>query len=343
MSRRTLGAAAALAAAAAAIPALRAQPRPEKTRITIAVGGKSAFYYLPLTIAERLGYFRDGGLDVQIADHAGGAHALQAVFHGQADLCAGAFEHTINLQLRGQAFRAFVLLGRAPQIAFGISTRALPDYRFPTDLRGRRIGVSAPGSSTNLVARMVLARGGVEADGAAFVGVGIANGAIDALRAGRIDALSNTDPVMTVLEQRGEVKIIGDTRTLKGTQALFGGAMPGASLYAPQRFLHDNPASVQALTNAVVHALKWLQTAGPGDLVRTVPESYLLGDRALYLAAFGKVREAISPDGLVPEDGPRTALSALARFEPAFATARIDLGQAYTNAFARRAKDRFQA
>lgn len=343
LSRRSIGALAALTAAAAAFPALRAQPRPEKSRITISVGGKAAFYYLPLTIAERLGYFRDEGLDVQIVDHAGGAPALQAVFSGQADVCAGAFEHTLSLQLRRQAFRAFVLLGRAPQIAFGVSTHALPRYREAADLRGRRIGVSAPGSSTNLVARMVLAQGSIASDGPTYVGVGVSAAAVEALRAGRIDAISNTDPVMTMLEQRGDVKIIADTRTLKGTQALFGGAMPGACLHAPQRFVQDNPASVQALANAVVHALKWLQTAGPGDLVRTVPEPYLLGDRALYLAAFDKVREAISPHGLMPEDGPRTALSALTRFEPAFATARIDLAQAYTNTFARRARDRFNA
>ena len=46
--------------------------------------------------------------------------------------------------------------GRAPQIAFGVSPRAMPQYRSLSDLKGRRIGVSAPGSSTNMVANLVL-------------------------------------------------------------------------------------------------------------------------------------------------------------------------------------------
>ncbi|WP_443089192.1 ABC transporter substrate-binding protein [Xylophilus sp.] len=338
LSRRAAGIAAALSLAP-----LRAQPRPEKTAPTIAVGGRAAFYYLPLTIAERLGFFRDEGLDVHIADHAGGAPALQSVFAGQADVCAGAFEHTLSLLLRSQPFRAFVQLGRAPQISVGISHLGGRGPRQAEDLRGRRIGVSAPGLSTNLVARMLLVRAGVPQEEVAFVGVGTGAAALEALRGRRIDAISNTDPVMTVLEQRGEVRIVGDTRTLRGTQTLFGGAMPGACLYAPQRFLRDNPVTAQALANGVVRALKWLQTAGPSDLVRAVPEAYMLGDRALYLAAFGKVREAFSLDGLLAEDGARTALSALARFEPAFSATRIDLRQVYTNSFAAKAKARYQA
>ena len=155
--------------------------------------------------------------------------------------------------------------------------------------------------------------------------------------------MSNTDPVMTMLEQKGEVKIISDTRTLKGTLDVFGGPMPAACLYAPVEFIQKNPNTCQALTNAIVHGLKWLQTAGPGDIIKTVPESYLLGDRALYLASFNKVRESISLDGIIPEEGARTALRALASFDPSIKADRIDLAKTYTNEFERRAKERFKA
>jgi NitT/TauT family transport system substrate-binding protein len=97
------------------------------------------------------------------------------------------------------------------------------------------------------------------------------------------------------------------------------------------------------MANAIVHGLKWLQTAGPSDIIKTVPESYLLGDRALYLASFNKVREAISLDGIMPDEGARTALKALASFEPSVRPEKVDLGKTYTNEFARRAKDKFKA
>ena len=343
VSRRIFTGGAALAVAALALPALRAQSRLEKSKIALSVGGRAAFYYLPLTITEQLGYFKAEGLEVEISDFAGGARALQAVVGGSADVCSGAYEHTINLQSKNQLFQAFVLQGRAPQIAFGVSTKTMPDYKSIADLRGKKIGVSAPGSSTNMLANLVLSRGGLKAGDVSFIGVGTASGALSALRMGQIDAMSNTDPVMTMLEQKGEVKIISDTRTLKGTVEVFGGPMPAACLYAPADFIQKNPNTCQALANAIVHGLKWLQTAGPGDIIKTVPESYLLGDRALYLASFNKVRESISLDGIIPDDGVRIALKALSSFDPSIKAEKIDIAKTYTNAFARRAKERYKA
>ena len=343
MNRRTFAVATATAAAALAVPALRAQPKLEKSKIAISVGGKASFYYLPLTISEQLGYFKAEGLDIEISDFSGGSRALQAVVGGSADVCSGAYEHTINLQSKNQFYQAFVLQGRAPQIAMGVSTKTMAGYKSVADLKGKKIGVSAPGSSTNMVANLILSRAGLKAGDVSFIGVGTAAGALAALRGGQIDAISNIDPVMTMLEQKGDVKIISDTRTLKGTLEVFGGSMPAACLYASTEFIQKNPNTCQALANAIVHGLKWLQTAGPSDIIKTVPDSYLLGDRALYLASFNKVREAISLDGLIAEEGARTALKALASFDPTVKADKVDLAKTYTNDFARKAKERFKA
>ena len=69
----------------AAAPALVAAPyvaraqtgKPEKPKVVLAVGGKSALYYLSLTIAETKGFFKDAGLDVEINDFQGGAKSLR--------------------------------------------------------------------------------------------------------------------------------------------------------------------------------------------------------------------------------------------------------------------------
>lgn len=338
-----------LLAMSAALPALASLPRfvfaqgaPEKKKLTIAVGGKAGLYYLPLTIAEQLGYFKAEGLEVEILDFAGGSKALQAVVGGSADVVSGAFEHTINLQSKGQMFQSFVLQGRAPQIAIGVSTKTMAGYKSPADLRGKKIGVSAPGSSTNMMVSYLLAKSGVDPKEAAFIGVGTGSGAMAAMQGGKLDAISNVDPIMTMLQQRGEVKIIADTRTLKGTTDLLGGPMPAACLYAPLDFVQKNPNTCQALANAIVRALKWLGKAGPSDIVKTVPENYLLGDRALYLASYNAIHEAISPDGIVPEAGPTTALRVLRQFEPQLKDAKIDLGKIYTNEFAKRANAKYK-
>ena len=343
ISRRGFTVSAAAAATGLVWPSLRAQTRLEKSKIVLSVGGKMAFCYLPLTISEQLGYFKAEGLDVEIDDFDTGARALQAVVGGSADVCSGAFQHTINLQSMNQMHQAFVLQARAPQIAFGVSSKTMPDYKLIADLKGKKVGISAPGSTTHTMANLVLSSGGLKAADVTFIVVGTAAAALSAMRSGQIDAMSNTDPVMTTLEQRGEVKLISDTRTLKGTAEVFGGPMPAACLHASVEFVRKNPNTCQALANAIVHGLKWLQTAGPGDIIKAVPETYLLGDRALYLASFNKVRESISLDGIMPEEGPRTALKALVSFDPGIRPDKVDLAKTYTNTFARRAKERFKA
>ena len=343
LNRRQFATAAALGSACVGVPVLLAQPKPEKTKVTIAaVGGEAALYHLPLTVAAQLGYFQAEGLAVELVDVPGGSAAWPAAVKGAVDVVSGAYEHTIALQGRGHFFQAFVLQGRAPQIAIGVSTRNLPDYRGLADLRGKWMGISAPGSSTNLTASLVLSRAGLQPGDVRFIGVGTASSALAAVRSGQLDAISNIDPVMTMLEQRGELRIVCDTRTLKGAQEVFGGPMPAGCLYAPQTFVQQHPATCQALANAIVHSLKWLQTAGPADLVKAVPEAHLLGDRALYLASFDKMREAIALDGLLPQVGARTALRALASMDPLVRPDTLDLARTYTNSFAQRAKDRFR-
>src|ERR1035437_5596459 len=144
--------------ATAALPAWALAQALEKPKVTIAVGGKNLLYYLPLTIAEQLGYFKAEGLDVTIVDFAGGSKALQAVVGGSADVVSGAFEHTINMQFKGQKMRAFVLQGAAPQIVLGINPKTMPNYKGFADLKGKKIGVSAPGSSTNVMVNFILAK-----------------------------------------------------------------------------------------------------------------------------------------------------------------------------------------
>ncbi|ASU39977.1 ABC transporter substrate-binding protein [Herbaspirillum sp. meg3] len=314
----------------------------EKPKVSIAVGGKNLFYYLPLTVAEQLGYFKDEGLQVEISDFAGGAKALQAMVGGSADVVSGAYEHTINMQAKNQAIVAFVLQGRAPQIVFAVNNKTMPNYKTIADLKGKKIGVTAPGSSTSVMASFVLAKAGLKPTDVSFIGVGAAAGALSAIRSGQIDAIANLDPVIAMLEQKGEIKTIADTRTLKDTNDVFGGPMPAATLYAPEAFIKKYPNTTQALTNAMVRALKWIQKAGPSDIIKAVPESYLLGDRALYIAAFLKVREAISPDGTFPDAGPAIALKTLQAFEPDLASKKIDLSKTYTNDFVKKANAKYK-
>jgi len=115
---RCLIALAGLLAALVAAPIAQA----DQAKVTIAVGGKPSLYYLPLTLAERLGYFTDEGLQVEIVDFAGGAKALQAMMGGSADVVCGGFDHVVLMRARGQKLKAFALQVATPAISLGIAS-----------------------------------------------------------------------------------------------------------------------------------------------------------------------------------------------------------------------------
>jgi NitT/TauT family transport system substrate-binding protein len=340
-TRREVLATGAAALTVASWPAAGSAQGLERTKVTIAVGGKNLLYYLPLTVAEQMKFFEQEGLDVNIVDFAGGSRALQAVVGGSADIVSGAFEHTINMQAKGQPMQAFVLQGRAPQIVLAVSTKTMPNFKTVADLKGKKIGVTAPGSSTNILCNFVLAKAGLKPSDVSYVGVGASQGAVAALRSGQIDAISNLDPVITILSRSGEIKIVSDTRDVAEADRIFGGPMPAATLYCPVPFIDKNPKTVQALTNAMVRADKWIQQAGPSDIVKAVPESYLLGDRAVYIDAFLKAQRALSPDGMIPEQGAATALRALLSVDEKLKEAKIDTKAVFTNEFVRKANAKY--
>jgi NitT/TauT family transport system substrate-binding protein len=323
----------------------RVQSRPgtPRTRVVVAVDNRSSFCYLPLTIAERLGFFTIEGLDLQVRELPTTTQAAQAVLSNEAQVLCGPFSSTLYLQARGQWLNSFVLQSRTPHMVFGVSQRSLGRYQGAQDLRGKTIGVTALGSASQRVARMLLQRAGVNENEVRFVPLAEPQTAVTALRSGQIDAICHSDLVITALEQGGDLRVVADLRTLRGSTELFGGPWASGCLSAPSAFVSANAPQIQALTNGLVHGLKWLQTAGPSDLIKAVPEAYFQGDRALYLATFSRAREAWSPDGLMPEGAPATVARALNSLPESNGFGQLDLAQTFTNEFARRAKAKFKA
>jgi len=257
----------------AAAPALLAAPyvaraqtgKPEKTKVVMAVGGKSALYYLSVTIAETKGFYKDAGLDVEINDFQGGAKSLEALMGGSADVVAGAYEHTIRMQQRGQPIKGFALIGRGMQLAIGLRNDVAERVKGPADIKGMKFGVTAPGSQTQMLVTNWAAKGGLKATDIVAIGVGAGASVVAAIENKSVDGISQADPALTILQDKKLIKIMVDTRTMKGNQELFGGTMPAACLYAQPALLTKTPNTAQALANAIVRANEWLQTAPGGS------------------------------------------------------------------------------
>jgi NitT/TauT family transport system substrate-binding protein len=255
----------------------------EKPSLRLGVGNKPHLYYLPLTLADRRGYFKDYGLDVSIIDFEGGAQALDALIGGALDVVTGAYEHTLRMQAKGQDVRALIELGRFPGIVLAV--RKDRRYNSPADLKGMKIGVTAPDSSTHFFVLYLMAKAGLTPTDASFVGVGGGPSAIAAMESGELDAMANLDPIITKLQQDGAIRLVADTRFPRVNYQIFGGTNPAAVLYAKQDFIAANPNTIQALVNAFYKTLKWIATATTDEIVNTVPQEYFFGDRDIYVKA----------------------------------------------------------
>ena len=325
----TLAAAGTLAAPRLAF----AQGAPEKPKLTLGVGGKTLLYYLPLTIAERKGYFKTQGLEVEITDFGGGAKALQSLIGGSADIVTGAYEHTIRMQHKGQDVKALIELGRFPAIVIVVRKELAAKVKTAADLKGLKIGVTAPGSSTNLMVQYAMVKAGLQPADAAFIGVGTGAAAVAAMKKGDIDAMSNLDPVISKLVSDGDAVAIIDTRTEAGTKALFGGTNPAACLYAKGDFIEKNPQTCQRLVNAFKQSLDFIAKASADDIAASVPEEYYLGDKAVYLKSLAAVRDAYSKSGVISDDGHASIMDMLVKLDKELAGANIPKSKTFDGKF----------
>jgi NitT/TauT family transport system substrate-binding protein len=314
-----------------------AQEKPELAKVRLAVGGQAALYYLPLVVTQRLGLFREAGVEVDISDFAGGSRALQALVGGSADVVTRAFDHTIQMQAKNQPVVALVELGQFPGFVLALLNAKAAAYRSPADLKGMKIGVTAPGSSTHFMALQLMAKSGLKPDDASFLGVGATTTAVAAVKRGEIDAIVNTDPAVALLQREGLIKIVADTRTRDGTREVYGGIYPAAVMYASPAFIDKNPHTVQALVNAFVRGLAFMRSHSPEEVAAVVPEEYALGDKPLYVQAIKNSLPMFSPDGRFAREGAETAYSVLKAFDPDVRNAKIDLAATYTDRFVEKA------
>lgn len=305
----------------------------DNPNVTISIGGRSFIAYLPLTLAEQLGYFKDAGLNEKSVDFKGGSKALAAVIGGSADVVCGYYDHTIEMRAKGRHLKAVVEIDRFPGIVLA-SRSNLKDIKSPADLKGKVVGVTAPGSSTNFFLNYVLTRAGVDPSSVSVIGVGASTSAMAAIEHDEVAAIVNLDPAITLLKKRGDINILVDTRTKADSQKLYGGTYPSATLYAKQSYIDAHPETIQKLVNAMTRTLKWMHSHTPEQIMKYVPKEYYAGSgKKLYTQMLTDSMEMFSPTGKFEKSGPENALKVLSLSSKSVADADIDLSQTYTNKF----------
>lgn len=312
---------------------------PEKPRLTVVVAGVATqMFFLAPMLARQLGYFKEQGLDITLISAGSGAKALQALVGGGADVVAGAYEHTIQIQPKDIALKAFALFGQIPGNVLAVRASRADKIKSVADLKGKTIGVSAPGSATHLFLNILLAKAGLKPTDVSVVAVGNGSGAIAAMRTGQdLDAIATLDPVITELATTNDIVIMADSRTLAGTREIYGGAYASGSFYTKTEFIEKYPRTTQALANAIVKALLWMRAANVDDIIKNLPPENVGSNLDLYRAIVAHNLPNTQHDGKVSQAAAETVLRVVAEGDAAFPAKSIRLSETYTNEFVERA------
>jgi NitT/TauT family transport system substrate-binding protein len=316
----------------------------EKPKITMAIAGvKAQIDYLAFDVAEALGYFKDEGLEVDAPEVGSGVKAMQAVVGGSADVDAGSYEHTIQMQAKGQSIQCVALYRQAVGAAVGIGKGKIGSYKSPKDLKGMTIGVSSPGaSSTAIFLNLVLAKAGLTPNDVSIIGVGNGSVAIAAIQSGKIDAISTVDPALTVMTRSGDLKIVVDGRTEAGTNEYYGSKYASGCMMMKTDFIKNNPKTTQAVVNATVRAILWIQSHSIDEIIKILPENVTGADKETFREALKNSFFTVAPDGLVSKQETETVLKTVRSIDPVVAKANIDLSKTYDNSFAEAALKKYR-
>src|SRR3954452_15249245 len=310
-----------------------------QTKITVAVGGGACLCYLPTVLAKQLGEYDRAGLAVKLVDLKGGSDALKAVLGGSADVVSGYFDHCVNLAAKKQELQAFVVYDRYPGLVLVVSPSHNGEISSIKDLAGKKVGVSAPGSSTDFFLKYLLKKNGLDPAGTAVIGVGLGATAVAAMEQGQIDAAVMLDPSVTVLQAgHADLRILSDTRTQKDTLETFGGEYPGGALYTTTAWVNSHEKEVQGLTNAIVNTLAWIHSHSPEDIMAKMPPEMVGKNKELYLAALKNTIPMYSENGKMDPKGADAVLAVFSEGSPEVAKANIDVSKNFTNKFVDQAK-----
>ena len=288
-----------------------------QSKVTIAVGGGGCLCYLPTVLALQLGEFERAGLGVELVDLKGGSDALRAVLGGSADVVSGYFDHCINLAAKKQELVAFVVYDRYPGEVLVVSPAHTGEIKSIKDLAGKKVGVTAPGSSTDFFLKYLLRKNGLDPSGTAVIGVGVGATAVAAMEQGQIDAAVMLDPSVTVLQgSHPDLRILTDTRTQKDTLEVFGGEYPGGALYSTAAWVASHEKEAQALTNAIVNTLAWIHAHSPEEIMAKMPPEMVGKNKELYLAALKNTIPMYSETGMMDPKGAEAVLAVFSRVRP---------------------------
>lgn len=311
---------------------------PGTEQVKLMVGGMNKQIYLPAILAQQLGLFAKHGLQVELSDEPAGVDAETQMLSGNVDGVVGFYDHTIDLQSKGKSVESVVQFAQVPGEVEVVSNSATDVHSF-ADFKGKSLGVTGLGSSTNFLTKYLAIRAGLSTSDVTSVPVEAGSTFITAIEQNKIAGGMTTEPTTSALVKKGDAHVLVDMRTADGAKAALGGTYPAACLYMTTSWVNSHPATAQKLSDALVETLQWINTHSAAQIADQLPPDYVNNSNISkddYVKALDAGKAMFTADGVMPADGPQTVLNVLNSFDPTVQGHPIDLTKTYTTEFVKK-------
>lgn len=236
--RRTAGLATVIALLLVAGAHSQAQTGAKRVRVSIP---GASVTYLPFYAAKEKGYYKDEGIEIEFILMPASL-ASTAVMTGDIDY-NGAVTGVVAAAVRGQPIKAVIFTMRSPVQGL----MAKPEIKGLQQLKGKKISVSSPGSTTDLATRHILRKHGFEfGRDYSIVFVGTEAGRLAALEAGVVDAAMLSVPENILARQKGFNELALSADFLDFPQNGFG---------TSAKKIKENPDEIQRMVRATLRGL----------------------------------------------------------------------------------------
>ncbi len=180
-------------------PPAAATATPAPTKIVVTYGSVAADV-LPTYVALEGGFFSRNGLDVDLQLISSSTAAVAALVSQKADFVQAGGSEAISSAVGG----ADVVVTAITSPVYSYLLEAASDIKTPSDLKGKKVGISTAGSSSDVAVRVALRKIGLEPDrDVTVVAVGGVPQRVAAMQSGAIQATVANPPETTTLERAG--------------------------------------------------------------------------------------------------------------------------------------------
>jgi NitT/TauT family transport system substrate-binding protein len=232
-------------------------------------------------LAQSLGYFAQEGVEivpVKVEDFAAEDYLLQQpLVEGKIDAVYHWFNHTVFGARHGYPVKAVMMFNDAPGMKVMVANRVQGDIRGARDFAGKRVAEGAGYGTKSTVNGWMILKAGLPPHAYTPVMLqkeGREKAVLDGLAAGAVDVMTFEEPISSNILATGLATTLYDLSSGEATARVLGARFPAQSLLMAPRYIDTHPDAVQHLVNALVRAMRFVNTHSAEEIAAKLPADY---------------------------------------------------------------------